>query len=117
MSGKLGGVQVKVRELYKHANFIHCYAHQLNLILQKAASQNKMIKIFFASLQAFSTFFSKSPKRTAVLDEVVKVRLPKSPPTRWCFNGRCVKTVYIYQSDILSCLEKIMDMENDSSLN
>jgi hypothetical protein len=117
MSGKLGGVQVKVRELYKHANFIHCYAHQLNLILQKAASQNKMIKIFFASLQAFSTFFSMSPKRTAVLDEVVKVRLPKSPPTRWCFNGRCVETVYINQSDILSCLEKIMDMESNSSLN
>jgi hypothetical protein len=67
MCGKLGGVQVKVRELYKHANFIHCYAHQLNLILQKAASQNKMIKKNFANLQAFSTFFSKSPKRTAVL--------------------------------------------------
>jgi hypothetical protein len=115
MSGKLGGVQVKVRELYKHANFIHCYAHQLNLILQKAASQNKMIKKFFANLQAFSTFFSKSPKRTAVLDEVVKARLPKSAPTRWCFNARCVETIYIYQSDILSCLEKIMDMENDSS--
>jgi hypothetical protein len=46
---------------------------------------------------------------------VVKARLPKSAPRRWCFNARCVETIYIYQSDILSCLEKIMDMENDSS--
>ncbi|CAH1103001.1 unnamed protein product [Psylliodes chrysocephalus] len=115
MSGRLGGVQKKNIERYPAANFIHCYAHQLNLILQKAASQNKNVKIFFANLQGFSTFFSRSPKRTAVLDEFVKVRLPRAVPTRWYFNARCVETVFLYQVDILASLEKIIETEEDSN--
>lgn len=34
MSGRLGRIQKKIKELYPQANFIHCYAHQLNLIPQ-----------------------------------------------------------------------------------
>ena len=41
MSGQLGGrVQTKIKQRYPAASFIHFYASQLNLILQKAASQN-----------------------------------------------------------------------------
>lgn len=115
MSGKLGGVQTKIKETYPHANFIHCYAHQLNLILQKAASQHKPIKIFFANLHAFSSFFGRSPKRTAVLDMVVKVRLPKAAPTRWAFNTKCVETVHTYKDELICCLEQIIDEEKDEN--
>jgi hypothetical protein len=113
MSGKLGGVQIKIKETYPNAHFIHCYTHQLNLILQKAASQHKPIKIFFANLHAFSSFFGRSPKRTAVLDRVVKVRLPKAAPTRWAFNTKCVETVHSYKEDLVRCLEQIIDEEED----
>lgn len=113
MSGNIHGVQKRIKERYPQAHFVHCYAHQLNLILQKAASKHKEIKLFFANLHSFASFFSKSPKRTAVLDEVVKARLPKSAPTRWYFNTRCVQTVYIYKFDLVNCLEKIMDAEFD----
>jgi hypothetical protein len=35
MSGKLGGVQTRIRQEYPaSANFIHCYVHQVNLILK-----------------------------------------------------------------------------------
>lgn len=34
MRGKFGGVQVRIKEKYPAATFIHCYAHQINLILQ-----------------------------------------------------------------------------------
>lgn len=114
MSGKLGGVQKKIKEHYPAANFIHCYAHQFNLILQKAAGKDKSVKVFFANLHGFSTFFSRSPKRTAVLDEFVKARLPRAAPTRWHFNVRCVETVFVYSVDILLCLEKIIEIEEDS---
>ena len=73
------------------------------------------MKFFFANLQGFSTFFSRSPKRTAVLDEFVKVRLPRAVPTRWSFNARCVETVFLYQVDIIASLEKIIHNEEDSS--
>lgn len=115
MSGKLGGVQTKIKEIYPNAHFIHCYAHQFNLILQKAASQHKPIKIFFANLHGFSSFFGRSPKRTMVLDRVVKVRLPKAAPTRWAFNTKCVEIVYTYKDDLKSCLEEIIDEEQDGN--
>lgn len=115
MSGKMGGVQTRIKEHYPTANFIHCYAHQLNLIFQKAASHQKQIKVFFANLHAFSSFFGRSPKRTAVLDIYVKVRLPKAAPTRWYFNTRCVETVHTYRTDLIHCLEKILDDEEDSN--
>ncbi|KAK5644340.1 hypothetical protein RI129_005640 [Pyrocoelia pectoralis] len=114
-SGKFGGVQRKVKDKYRSATFIHCYAHRLNLILQKAVGQNKSMKVFFASLHGFSLFFGKSSKRMVILDEVVKVRLPKRAPTEWCFDTRCVETVFVYQKDILACLSKIIDKEDDNN--
>jgi hypothetical protein len=45
MSGKKGGVQTVIKEIYKNAHFIHCCAHQLNLIMEKAASQNPEVRI------------------------------------------------------------------------
>ncbi|KAJ4440575.1 hypothetical protein ANN_08720 [Periplaneta americana] len=76
MSGSLRGVQALVKQIYLDTAYVHCYAHQLNLIMQNAASANCNVKIFFANLQDLCTFliFSSSPQRTAVLDEVVKKR-------------------------------------------
>ena len=39
MRGERAGVQQKVREHYTNAHYVHCYAHQLNLIMQQATSQ------------------------------------------------------------------------------
>lgn len=113
MSGNTAGVQTRIKTKYPSAHFVHCYAHQLNLVLQKAASQHKEVKIFFANLHAFSSFFGKSPKRTSVLDQVVNKRLPKSAPTRWYFNTRCIETVYTYKDDLINCLDEITDAEFD----
>jgi hypothetical protein len=57
MSGQNNGVQAKIRSVYKRAMFTHCYAHQLNLILERAAHQNKQVKVFFADIDGFSSFF------------------------------------------------------------
>ncbi|KAJ4444578.1 hypothetical protein ANN_06373 [Periplaneta americana] len=40
MSGVLNAAQAKVRDCYKYAYFVHCYAHWLNLIMERAAKQN-----------------------------------------------------------------------------
>lgn len=78
MSGQNSGVNVRVREKYPFANFIHCYAHQLNLIMTQATSKNKQIKIFFSNLSEIPVFFSNSPQRVAVLDDIVGRRLPRA---------------------------------------
>jgi len=109
MSGKNTGVQARVKAIYKNAHFVHCYAHQLNLIVERCATQSKPVKIFFCNIEAFSSFFSQSTKRTAILDEVVKKRIPRIASTRWNFKSRVVSTVHKYKNDIYECLERILD--------
>ena len=45
LRGVNSGVQTRVTEVYGNAHFLHCYAHQLNLVMQRAAS--KQARIFF----------------------------------------------------------------------
>jgi len=94
MSGRLNGVQKIINKSYKNAHFIHCYAHQLNLILIRATSQNREIRIFCPNLTDITNFFANSPQRVTVLDKIVKHRVPRSANTRWNFKSRIVNTVY-----------------------
>jgi len=58
LSGVNKGVQARVKELYGNAHFVHCYAHQLNLILEKATSQNSnMSECFSTVYQEYQHFF------------------------------------------------------------
>lgn len=82
MRGATGGVQKKVLDVYNNAHYVHCYAHQLNLVMQQATSKIPKVATFFSELGGFCAFFSRSPKRTSVLDDVVGSRLPKTSPTR-----------------------------------
>ena len=83
LSGIHKGVQTRIQEVYKNAHYIHCYAHQLNLVLEKATSQNSSVKIFFSSLSGIPAFFHRSSKRMAVLDSIAGQRLPAPSTTRW----------------------------------
>lgn len=113
MSGQYTGVQARVKAVYQNALFVHCYAHQLNLIIERSATQNKQVKIFFSNIEGFSSFFSQSTKRTAVLDDVVKKRIPKSSSTRWNFKSRIVSTIFKYKNEIEECLNKIIDDDSN----
>ncbi|KAL4089358.1 hypothetical protein QTP88_024405 [Uroleucon formosanum] len=77
MSGQKAGVNVKIKEKYPFAYFIHCYAHQLNLIMIQSISKNKQVRIFFSNLFEILLFFSHSPQRVSVLDKVVDVHMPE----------------------------------------
>jgi hypothetical protein len=80
-----------------------------------AASANTNVRIFFANLQGICTFFSNSPQRTAVLDETVKKRLPRSASTRWNFNSRVVCTVFEHREDIIETMRKILNQSKNAS--
>nr|XP_054598746.1 zinc finger MYM-type protein 1-like [Nothobranchius furzeri] len=112
MRGATGGVQCKVNDVYTSAHYIHCYAHQLNLIMQQATSHICRIRTFFSDLGRFAAFFSRSFKRTAVLDQVVAHRLPATSATRWNFHSRAVNTVYEHKDDLLRCFQMIRDSDD-----
>lgn len=112
MSGNINGVQAKIKLHYPNANYVHCYAHQLNLVMANAASINRNVRIFFASLGGFCSFFSTSSQRTAILDEVVQKRLPRAAPTRWNFHSRTVNTVFEYREELIIYMDKIISDES-----
>ncbi|KAJ4927579.1 hypothetical protein JOQ06_015304, partial [Pogonophryne albipinna] len=59
MRGAKGGVQRKVKDVYSSAHYVHCYAHQLNLIMQQATSHIPKMRTFFSDLGGFAAFFSR----------------------------------------------------------
>lgn len=64
MAGQKNGVQAIIKQSYLKAMFIHCYAHQLNLVFLHGLKSIKSVKIFISDLTMFHIFFSKSPKRS-----------------------------------------------------
>jgi hypothetical protein len=72
MAGEHAGLLTKLREQYKEAFFVHCYAHRLNLVLSQSVSFLEHVETFFASLSGFGTSFSKSTKREEALDAEIK---------------------------------------------
>lgn len=115
MSGRFNGVQKLIQDKYQYANFIHCYAHQVNLVMSKAGSINRQARIFFSNLTGICAFFSNSSQRTEILDAVVQRRLPRGSQTRWNFHSRGVKTVYDYRKDLITVME-IIENRDDITL-
>lgn len=112
MSGGVRAAQTLVKERYPNAHFVHCYAHQLNLTLQQICSARiSELKVFFADLSAFATFFSNSPKRTAALGETSERRIPRPPATRWNFKSRTVNAVWECCQEIKECLGNMRKKE------
>ena len=46
MSGQNGGVQTLIKRIYPNAQFVHCSAHQFNLIIQQAVSTISEMRLF-----------------------------------------------------------------------
>ena len=109
MSGQHRGVQSIVSEAYPNAHYVHCYAHQLNLVLQQATSQIDSVRVFLAHLNSFPAFFSHSTKRVSCLDDCVAVRIPRSAQTRWNFESRIVSTVFEHKDGLKECFTRIIN--------
>ncbi|KAK0155367.1 hypothetical protein N1851_002271 [Merluccius polli] len=67
----------------------------------------------FSHLSGLAAFFTKSAKRTKLLDEICQQRLPRVTPTRWNFSSRLVCTVYERRKELLELFEFIVDNHND----
>ncbi len=57
MRGATGGVQREVQDVYGSAYYVHCHVHQLNLIMQQAASTFRRSTTSFPILVVFLHFF------------------------------------------------------------
>ena len=75
MSGKYNGCQAKVIEECPSAKFSPCALHSLNLVGTDSAKCCPTVVTFFGSIQSCYVVFSGSPKRWALLKDIVKSSL------------------------------------------
>lgn len=114
MSGK---VQANIKQKYPNAYFVHCYAHELHSIIAQASSQNNnQVRLFFSNIQDIPTFFSNSPKRVALLNEIVERKHLNSAPGQWNFNNQTVNIVYKYREELIDCMEAIGNAKLGSNI-
>ncbi|KAJ1179402.1 hypothetical protein NDU88_004636 [Pleurodeles waltl] len=111
-SGIFGGLQEKIRDVYPNAHYVHCYAHQLNVIMQQAVAKISEAQMFFLDVAGIAAFFLNSPKRTEILQDIVEKRVPKGSATCLNFNLRTINLIYEYRTDLENCFNTIESSGN-----
>lgn len=110
MAGNNTGVQRQVLDRYPAAVFIHCWAHKLNLVLQNAVSGNRDSKLFFSTVDGLHSFFSRSPKRMAVLKQHdSKIHITAPSRTRWTFKARALDNLLKNYATLLAFFNDVID--------
>ncbi|KAL4085263.1 hypothetical protein QTP88_027122 [Uroleucon formosanum] len=111
MAGGKNGVQNLIRQIYPNALFIHCYAHQLNLVLLHDAKTIQSVKLFICNLTIFHTFFSRSSKRSSLLREQ-GFKLPNQSDTRWNYHSRAASTIKIHFQELKNSVKHVTEESN-----
>uniref|UniRef100_A0A667Y0C5 HAT C-terminal dimerisation domain-containing protein n=1 Tax=Myripristis murdjan TaxID=586833 RepID=A0A667Y0C5_9TELE len=99
MSGAVRGVQVRFREKHPEALYIHCYAHELNLILCSTCKAIPEARDFFDLLECLYSFFSTSLIHHQKLQEFQKQlevgdrQLVQLSQTRWACQIESVNAI------------------------
>nr|XP_033788667.1 zinc finger MYM-type protein 1-like [Geotrypetes seraphini]XP_033788668.1 zinc finger MYM-type protein 1-like [Geotrypetes seraphini]XP_033788669.1 zinc finger MYM-type protein 1-like [Geotrypetes seraphini]XP_033788671.1 zinc finger MYM-type protein 1-like [Geotrypetes seraphini] len=109
IASNLQAVQSMIRNEAPDVIYVHCYAHILNLVLSQSVGYIRQCKIFFAALSGIAEFFTKSNKRTQLLDEVIKVRIPAVANTQWNYHSQIVNIVKENKRGLLELFHDIID--------
>ncbi|KAL4142042.1 hypothetical protein QTP88_004574 [Uroleucon formosanum] len=114
MSGRFSGLQSKVKELNPLAMYIHCCAHNFNLVLIDSIRSSVVAVSFFGTLETLYTFLTGSLPRLHILKEEqakqvegVILTLKKLSDTRWASHKRAVDSVYNSLPTIVKTLKQI----------
>lgn len=111
MAGGKNGVQNIIKQIYPSALFVHCYAHQLNLVLLHGAKTIRSVKLFICNLTMFHTFFSRSTKRSELLREQ-GFKLPHQSDTRWNYHSRAASTIKIHFQELKNAVRHVTEESN-----
>lgn len=114
MSGVYTGVQKRIKDKVPTASYVHCCAHNLNLVISDAAKSSLKVASFFETVQAIFNFFSVSAPRWASLafgdDEYKKIKLKvlkKVCPTRWESRHQSIYALKLRFIDVLKALTNL----------
>lgn len=122
VSGRISGLQTRIKSEESRAIFVHCTAHTLNLVVQDAMKNIPVGQDFLAIMRELITFVRNSPKRIAIFnmlqndDEnnvVGKNKLRPFCPTRWCLRITSLCTLVTNYGTLLEFLNNFSKEKND----
>ena len=119
MSGRIHGVQAKLKAANPGSLYIHCSNHALDLVLQEAAKEVRIIADALNFVRNVSVIITQSPKRKCLFQSLfgtdrVVTNLLVLCPTRWCVRASAVSRLIKCYPTLLQCLKTL---EQDQTLN
>ena len=112
-SGRVNGVQSRIKKHSPFAVYVHCHCHQLQLACIQAANETPGIEHVYTTISSLWKFFHYSPKRSQSLKEIQTVlelpelKIIKLSDTRWLSHERCIKAIKVSYNALVTTLEKI----------
>lgn len=109
MNGNHKGVKAHINQHHKHAVYVHCRNHQLNLAICKSC-QVPVVRTMYETSSEVLTFITASPKRLQVyLGHSDNTRLKKFCATRWSTKTDSIHVLLENLSPILNTLEDLQE--------
>ena len=112
-SGRVSGVQARLKKHSPFAVYVHCHCHQLQLACIQAANGTPGIEHVYTTVLSLWKFFHNSPKRSQSLKEIQAVlelpelKIIKPSDTRWISHERCIKAIKASYNALVTTLEDI----------
>lgn len=107
MSGVYSGVKTRIEKKQKTAKYVHCAAHNLNLVLNDAMSRVPENTFFYGIVEKLYLFFSESIKRWELLSSS-SLSLKRLCPTRWSSRIDSLKALRYSYVEVMKALSKII---------
>ena len=118
LQGHKSGVAKQILSLNQKALSTHCLNHNLNLVLQEAASKNTIVNGAFTAVQSVCSVIRASPKRLAYFRSIQLQSPPGDMPvhatslkplceTRWTCRTASLTSILNNYEVILETLEKV----------
>ncbi|XP_054286096.1 zinc finger MYM-type protein 1-like [Macrosteles quadrilineatus] len=110
MSGAYSGVQARIQSVEELAIYVHCAAHNLNLVINDTVNNIKEISAYFTTLQALYVYFGHSINRWDLLSSLTnesEITLKKLNPTRWASRHESILAIKMRYPDVIKTLVRI----------
>ena len=116
MSEKYKGVQQRIEEIAPHTEYIHCYAHTLNLVRVGSTKSNQYANDFFILLESLYVFVSTFKVHSIFLEKQKELHplcqfreIQKLSDTRWACQDSTINVSCFTYDSLLASLKEISE--------
>ena len=120
MSGRVNGLQARIRKLVPRVIFFHCAAHRLNLVVVAACRCIAEAANFFGIVQSVYNFIANAPTRRLLFEEGWRTHcegkqltLKKLCEVRWGCQRRALRVMVDGYAAVLYALENFLETSPD----